>query len=113
MTTAKKMPDEQTDSGATTGHEVRLWAMADTLRGSMDVADYKPVVLGRIFPEYISDAFKERHAAVLREWGEGADGDRGEYIPENTFWVLREARWARLKAARQTNFGQTGGKAAA
>ena len=41
--------------------------MADTLRGSMDAAEYKHVVLGLVFLKYISDAFAERHAAVLAE----------------------------------------------
>ena len=30
------------------------WRMADTLRGSMDAAEYKHVVLGLIFLKYIS-----------------------------------------------------------
>ncbi len=38
-----------------------LWAMADALRGSMDAAEYKHVVLGLIFLKYISDAFEEAH----------------------------------------------------
>ena len=38
------------------------WRMADALRGSMDAAEYKHVVLGLIFLKYISDAFEERHA---------------------------------------------------
>ncbi len=46
--------------------------MADALRGSMDAAEYKHVVLGLIFLKYISDAFEERYAAVLAEWGEDA-----------------------------------------
>ena len=33
--------------------------MADALRGSMDAAEYKHVVLGLIFLKYISDAFEE------------------------------------------------------
>ena len=41
--------------------------MADALRGSMDAAEYKHVVLGLIFLKYISDAFEERHAVVLAE----------------------------------------------
>ncbi|WP_420447298.1 type I restriction-modification system subunit M [Candidatus Palauibacter sp.] len=102
------MPANPTDSGATTGYEAELWAMADTLRGSMDAAEYKHVVLGLIFLKYISDAFEERRAAVLAEWGEEAAEDRDEYIAENIFWVPREARWARLKAeARQPTIGQT------
>lgn len=50
--------------GATTGFEAELWQMADTLRGSMDAAEYKHVVLGLIFLKYVSDAFEERHSAL-------------------------------------------------
>ena len=93
--------------GATTGYEAQLWRMADALRGSMDAAEYKHVVLGLIFLKYISDAFEERHAAVLAEWGSEAAEDRDEYIAENIFWVPPEARWAHLKAqARQPTIGQ-------
>ena len=94
-------------NGATTGYEAQLWRMADALRGSMDAAEYKHVVLGLIFLKYISDAFEERHAAVLAEWGTEAAEDRDEYIAENIFWVPPEARWAHLKAqARQPTIGQ-------
>ena len=47
---------------ATVGYEAELWRMADALRGSMDAAEYKHVVLGLIFLKYISDAFEELHA---------------------------------------------------
>ena len=93
--------------GATTGHEAALWAMADALRGSMDAAEYKHVVLGLIFLKYISDAFEERYAAVLAEWGADAAEDRDEYLAENIFWVPPEARWGHLNAhARQPAIGQ-------
>ncbi len=36
-------------TGATVGYEAQLWQMADALRGSMDAAEYKHVVLGLIF----------------------------------------------------------------
>ena len=36
-------------NGATLGFEASLWAAADALRGSMDVAEYKHGVLGLIF----------------------------------------------------------------
>ena len=102
------MAAKQRRSGATTGYEAELWAMADTLRGSMDAAEYKHVVLGLIFLKYISDAFEERHSEVLAEWGEEAAEDRDEYIAKNIFWVPSEARWARLKSgARQATIGQT------
>ena len=35
-----------TAQAATTGYEAELWRMADALRGSMDAAEYKHVVLG-------------------------------------------------------------------
>ena len=45
------MPSKQSDSGATTGYEAELWAMADTLRGSMDAGEYKHVVVGLHLPQ--------------------------------------------------------------
>ena len=92
--------------------ESELWSMADALRGSMDAAEYKHVVLGLIFLKYISDAFEERHAAVLAEWGEEAAEDPDEYTAEAIFWVPPEARWAELAAqARQPTIGQLVDKA--
>ena len=103
----KARHESRAGTGATTGYEAELWAMADALRGSMDAAEYKHVVLGLIFLKYISDAFEERHAAVLAEWGEEAAEDRDEYTAENIFWVPPEARWAHLKAsARQASVGR-------
>ena len=94
-------------SGATVGYEAELWRMANTLRGSMDAAEYKHVTLGLIFLKYISDAFEERRAAIIEELGEDAAEDRDEYLAENIFWVPSEARWANLKAgARQPVIGQ-------
>ena len=94
--------------GATTGHEADLWRMADALRGSMDAAEYKHVVLGLIFLKYISDAFEEMHARLEAERDEGADPeDPDEYRAENIFWVPPEARWSRLAAqARQPAVGR-------
>ena len=82
--------------------------MADALRGSMDAAEYKHVVLGLIFLKYISDAFQEAHTRLEAEVGEGADPeDPDEYRAQNIFWVPPEARWMHLKAqARQPSIGQ-------
>ena len=81
--------------------------MADALRGSMDAAEYKHVVLGLIFLKYISDAFEERHAELLEEWDEDAAEDRDEYIAENIFWVPPEARWQALQSqAHQPTIGR-------
>ena len=99
-------PSESSPNGATTRDEAKYWRMADALRGSMDAAEYKHVVLGLVFLKYISDAFEERHAEVLAEWGEDAAEDRDEYIAENIFWVPPEARWQYLKnQTRQPTIG--------
>jgi type I restriction enzyme M protein len=60
------------NSGANVGYEAELWQMADALRGSMDAAEYKHVVLGLIFLKYISDAFEEQHAKLETEKSQGA-----------------------------------------
>jgi len=73
---------KSTSSAANLGFEDRLWQAAEKLRGNMDAAEYKHVVLGLIFLKYISDAFLEKHAAL------GADKhadpeDKDEYLAEN------------------------------
>jgi type I restriction enzyme M protein len=82
--------------------------MADALRGSMDAAEYKHVVLGLIFLKYISDAFEEQHARLEAERAQGADPeDPDEYRAFNIFWVPPEARWSHLKIqAKQPTIGQ-------
>ncbi len=105
-TTNKKSGDGA--GGATVGYEAQLWQMADALRGSMDAAEYKHVCLGLLFLKYISDAFEEKHAALLAEKAQGADPeDPDEYRAQSIFWVPPEARWPHLKAqARQSTIGQ-------
>ena len=95
-------------TAADVGFEADLWRTADALRGSMDAAEYKHVVLGLIFLKYISDAFEEQHAKLEAEREQGADPeDRDEYKAENIFWVPPEARWSYLKTqARQSTIGQ-------
>jgi type I restriction enzyme M protein len=95
-------------TGATVGYEAQLWQMADALRGSMDAAEYKHVVLGLIFLKYISDAFEAKHAELEAQRKEGADPeDPDEYRAASIFWVPKEARWAHLKAnAPQPTIGK-------
>ena len=63
---AKKKTEDTTSQSL----ESKLWATADKLRGHLDAADYKHVVLGLIFLKYISDRFAQRHAEILVE-GDG------------------------------------------
>jgi type I restriction enzyme M protein len=105
---ASKKKASNSESGAIVGYEAKLWGMADALRGSMDAAEYKHVVLGLIFLKYISDAFEEQHERLVAEKKKGADPeDPDEYRARSVFWVPPEARWAHLKAqARQPTIGQ-------
>src|SRR2546427_718062 len=98
----------KTANGATVGYEAELWQMADALRGGMDAAEYKQVVLGLLFLKYISDAFEEQHDKLLTEKKHGADPEApDEYRAHNIFWVPPEARWSHLKAqAKQPTIGQ-------
>ena len=102
-------PSKGSGGGATTGYEAELWEMADALRGSMDAALYKHVVLGLIFLKYVSDAFEETRLKLEDEVEEGADPeDPDEYRALNIFWVPKEARWPQLRIrARQPTIGQT------
>jgi type I restriction enzyme M protein len=103
-----KTTRNKASNGATVGYEQQLWQMADALRGGMDAAEYKHVVLGLIFLKYISDAFEERHAKLEAEKTQGADPeDPDEYRALSIFWVPPEARWSHLKAqAKQPTIGQ-------
>jgi type I restriction enzyme M protein len=40
--------------------EETLWESANKLRGSVDAAEYKHVVLGLVFLKFISDKYEQR-----------------------------------------------------
>ena len=95
-------------SGNAADYRSDLWRMADALRGSMDAAEYKHVVLGLIFLKYVSDAFEEAHVRLESERGAGADPeDPDEYRGDDIFWVPPVARWSYLQGqARQPVIGR-------
>ena len=73
-TTRRRRPKSQSDAvSSDIGYNSELWKMADALRGSMDAAEYKHVVLGLIFLKYISDAFEEAYVRLEAERDQGAD----------------------------------------
>ena len=93
-------------STANIGFEETLWKAADKLRGSMDAAEYKYVVLGLIFLKYISDKFETKYDELVEE-GEGFEEDRDEYTYENIFWVPKGARWDYIRDnAKDPKIGQ-------
>jgi len=96
-------------NGATLGFEATLWAAADKMRGNLDAAEYKHVVLGLIFLKYVSDAFEQKHADLTAKIAEGYNPeDPDEYTSETIFWVPPEARWSHIRSqARQPTIGRT------
>jgi len=76
---------------ASIGFEQQIWAAADILRGNMDAAEYKHVVLGLIFLKYISDKFEERYHALKAADDDVEDKDA--YAEANVFFVPPSARW--------------------
>ena len=96
MAKSNQKPDQE---GIVSASEIgvdpeTLWQTADKLRGSIDAAEYKHVVLGLIFLKYISDAFDARRAKLAEELkadditGEQAEKlleSRDEYTAENVF----------------------------
>lgn len=96
-----------TENTANIGFEKEIWNAACILRGNMDAAEYKQVVLGLIFLKYISDKFEDRYQELIRE-GDGFEEDRDEYTLRNIFFVPENARWAKIaKAAHTPEIGKT------
>src|SRR2546427_9356211 len=85
-----------------------LFEAADRLRGSVESAEYKHLVLGLLFLKYISDSFERRREALDAETRQPTSDlhtaddaerqdileDRDEYISENVFWVPEGARFS-------------------
>lgn len=89
-----------------------LFEAANKLRGSVESAEYKHLVLGLVFLKYVSDSFERRHQELDRlsrdetsdyftahdEERAGLLEDRDEYASVNVFWVPADARWPSLLA---------------
>ena len=121
MAQKKAKTNRNKSNGGNLGFEEKLWQAADKMRGHMDPAEYKHVVLGLIFLKYISDAFEERRSQLESSAKDpsseyyvkepsaryGIIEDRDEYLSENIFWVPKGARWSYLQAnAKQPAIGK-------
>jgi type I restriction enzyme M protein len=93
-----------------------LFEACNKLRGSVESAEYKHLVLGLIFLKYISDSFEHRRRELEAELSDPSNGayvaghaqrraeldDRDAYLEKDVFWVPESARWeALLQAASQ------------
>ena len=85
-----------------------LWKAADVLRGSVDAAEYKHLVLGLLFLKYVSESFERHREQLEQELSDPASTDfiadeaerraqiedRDEYEGNNVFFVPPGARWS-------------------
>ena len=74
--------------------EEALWETATKLRGSVESAEYKHVVLSLIFLKFVSDKFEERRAELIAE-GKEEYADMVEfYTMKNVFYLPETSRWS-------------------
>jgi type I restriction enzyme M protein len=83
-------------NGANLGFEEKLWLAADKMRGHVETAEYKHIVLGLIFLKYISDRFYEHYRKLASQPDADLENCR-EYTASGIFWVPEEARWLNIE----------------
>ena len=84
--------------------EVALWESANKLRGSVEPAEYKHVVLGLIFLKFASDKFEEHRKKLIEEGKEKYMEMADFYNMSNVFFLEEISRWSYIvKKARQND----------
>ena len=74
--------------------ETSLWDTANKLRGSVESAEYKHIVLSLIFLKFISDTFEQRRAELISEGHEEYLDQVPFYTMKNVFYLPEESRWS-------------------
>jgi type I restriction enzyme M protein len=84
--------------------EVTLWEAANKLRGSVEPAEYKHVVLGLIFLKFASDKFEDHRAKLIAEGKEKYLEMPDFYNMSNVFFLEENSRWSYLiKKSKQND----------
>ncbi len=84
--------------------EETLWQSCDKLRGSVEPAEYKHVVLGLIFLKFASDKFEERRKELIVEGKEKYVEMKDFYTMKNVFFLDEISRWSYIiKNAKQND----------
>lgn len=74
--------------------EETLWDSANKLRGSVESAEYKHIVLSLIFLKFAGDTFEERKQELIAEGKEQFTEMVEFYTMKNVFYLPEEARWS-------------------
>lgn len=82
--------------------EEALWKSADKLRGSVEPAEYKHVVLSLFFLKFAGDKFEKQRAAIITAGHERHVDNVAFYTRDNVFYLDPESRWSYImKNAKQ------------
>ena len=74
--------------------EEALWKSADKLRGSVEPAEYKHVVLSLFFLKFASDKFEAQRKAIAEKYGEKFIDNVAFYTKDNVFFLPEISRWS-------------------
>jgi type I restriction enzyme M protein len=75
-----------------------LWDSANKLRGGVEPAEYKHVVLSLIFLKFISDTYEERRQELLNDKKTKPHVENvAFYEMKNVFYLPEESRWSYIK----------------
>lgn len=91
------MPSSKTITNIQKSIEETLWDSANKLRGTVEPAEYKHIVLALIFLKFISDKFNERRSELISEGHESYLEKVDFYTMKNVFYLSKESRWDYIK----------------
>ena len=74
--------------------EEALWKSADKLRGSVEPAEYKHVVLSLFFLKFASDKFEAQRKIIIEKYGEKFVNTIAFYTKDNVFFLPEISRWS-------------------
>ena len=74
--------------------EEALWKSADKLRGSVEPAEYKHVVLSLFFLKFASDKFDTQRRKLIANGYESQIEKTFAYTKDNVFYLAPECRWS-------------------
>ena len=94
---SKKPATKKATKKTQVGFEESLWDAANKLRGSVESAEYKHIVLSLIFLKFISDKFEARKKAIIAEYGDEYIDMVDFYAMDNVFYLPEDARWSYIQ----------------
>ena len=84
--------------------EENLWSSCNKLRGSVEPAEYKHVVLSLIFLKFVSDLYEQQKIKIISENGNEFVDMVEFYTKDNVFYLNKKSRWNYiLKNSKQNN----------